>query len=700
MAGNCGGELGGGFGSALLEALFTQAPVGLLIVDADLRVQRVNTLSRGDRGTAVAGLLGRPVTEALNTTSPEGVETMARAVLSTGVPVLDRLVVGRPTAEPGPEHVYSVSVFRLQDSNGLVLGAVVSLTDVTEHEREGARAAVRDAARKKIGSSLDAITTCRELADVAVPEFADAVVLDVLDTVVRGNEPPLGPLFGDEPMQRAAFKSATGRPGAFAAGGTSSFPYPTPYTQSLGDLEPRLVTLDETTSWPAADPERGRALREAGVHCMIVTPIVLRGAVLGIVGFYRSGRPDPFTADDVVLAGELVAFTAVCLDNARRFTREHTIALTLQRHLLPQGNVSQVAAEVSHFHRPAEVSGGWFDAIPLSGARLALTVGEVAGHSIHTATTMGQLRTAINALAALDLDPDELLARLNDTVMRLAAERSALPPADPVHDEPLRATCTYVVYDPLNGECTMACADHPPPVLVRPDGTSAIPDVPRGPSLGDEEEPFAAARTRLAEGSILALYNHGFLEGYRATSHETARDRLRQVLSGHERPLNELRDDAVYSLRATDRPEHDAVLLLARTRILGENQVATWTVLPHPEEVALARERAIRQLADWNLTDSSLATEIIVSELVTNAIRHGAPPVQLRLIKDRFLTCEASDASPAAPHLRHARTLDEGGRGLFIVAQLAQHWGTRYTGSGKIIWTEQTLPQHPVRQPE
>lgn len=192
MAGNCGGELGGGFGSALLEALFTQAPVGLLIVDADLRVQRVNTLSRGDRGTAVAGLLGRPVTEALNTTSPEGVETMARAVLSTGVPVLDRLVVGRPTAEPGPEHVYSVSVFRLQDSNGLVLGAVVSLTDVTEHEREGARAAVRDAARKKIGSSLDAITTCRELADVAVPEFADAVVLDVLDTVVRGNEPRSG----------------------------------------------------------------------------------------------------------------------------------------------------------------------------------------------------------------------------------------------------------------------------------------------------------------------------------------------------------------------------------------------------------------------------------------------------------------------------------------------------------------------------
>ncbi|MGW3635467.1 PAS domain-containing protein [Streptomyces sp. NPDC005122] len=380
MAGNRGRELGGDVGSALLEALFTQAPTGLLIVDADLRIQRVSTDSRVDRGITVDGLLGQPVTKALNAADPEGVEAMTRGVLTTGVPVLDRLVRGRPTAEPGPEHVYSVSAFRLQDSNGQVLGAVVYLTDVTERERERARATVREAARKKIGCSLDAITICRELVDVVVPEFADAVVVNVLDTVIRGDEPPLGPLFGDEPMLRAASKSATGRPPASSAGGISRFPYPTPYTQSLSDLEPRLVTLDENTLWLAADPERGRALREAGVHCMIVTPIVVRGAVLGMAGFYRFAQPEAFTADDLDLAGELVAFTAVCLDNARRFTHEHTIALTLQRHLLPQGNVSQAAAEVAHFHRPAEVSGGWFDAIPLSSARLALTVGEVAGH--------------------------------------------------------------------------------------------------------------------------------------------------------------------------------------------------------------------------------------------------------------------------------------------------------------------------------
>ncbi|MFD6994329.1 SpoIIE family protein phosphatase [Streptomyces sp. NPDC059943] len=698
MAPNHSGELGGEVDAALLDVLFTQTPVALLIVDAELRIQRVNTASGGMHGTTIEGLVGQPVAKAINATDPEGVEAMARAVLNSGVPVFDRLVPGRPTAEPDTEHIYSISVFRLQDGNGDVLGAVISLIDVTEREQRQARGAVRDAARKKIGSSLDVITTCCELTDVAVPDFADTAMVDVLDTVIRGNEPPLGPLFGDEPIQRAAFKSATGLTQVYAVGDTSKFPYPTPYTQSLNDLEPRLITLDETTSWLAADPERGRALREAGVHGMIVAPVVLRGTVLGITCFYRSARPAPFTADDLLLASELVAFTAVCLDNARRFTREHTIALTLQRHLLPQGHAFQGAAEVTHFHRPAEVSGGWFDAIPLSSGRLALTVGDVAGRGIHTATTMGQLRAAINALAALDLDPDELLARLNDTVIRLAAERSALPPADPLRDEPLTATCAYVVYDPTTGDCTMACADHPPPVLVHPDGTSENLEVPRGPSLGDEQAPFAAARMRLPPGSILALYNDGLLKAYGATSLETAQNRLRQVLSYRDRPLNELRDEAVYSVQAVRRPEEEAVLLLARTRIFGEDQVTTWAVPSHPEEVARARDRAVRQLEDWNLTGNVLATEIIVSELVTNAIRYGTSPVRLRLIKDRVLTCEVSDASPAAPHLRHARTFDESGRGLFIVAQLAQQWGTRYTSSGKIIWTEQPLSPGPVQQ--
>jgi len=688
-----GGAEGVGMAPALVEGLFTQSPVGLVVVDTDLRIVRINTASQGMRGASVEYLLGRPFTEALSMADPDAVEAMIRGVLNSGVPVQDRLVKGRPpTDERGRDHIYSVSAFRLRDSGAQVRGVAASVVDVTSREQHRARTSVRNAARHGIGRSLDVITTCRELVDVAVPEFADIAVVDVLDTVVRGEDPPLGPLFGNEPMRRTAFKSGRGDPTVYPVGALSRFPFPTPYTQSLNDLEPRLVLLDETTAWLAADPERGRAIRTAGAHCLIVAPLVLRGAVLGIAGFYRSTRPEPFDPDDLVLAMELAARTALCLDNARRYTREHTIALTLQRHLLPPGPTSQTAAEIAHSHVPAEAGGGWFDAIPLSSARTALIVGDVAGHGIHTATTMGQLRTAIHALAALDLEPDDLLARLNDTVIRLAWERATLPPADPLRDQPVRATCVYAVYDPITGACTLARSGHPAPVLAHPDGTTEIPDVPAGPPLGDEGAegaPFAAARLQLAPGSILALYTNGFLRAARAR--DTALDRLRQVLAQPERDLGDLRDEAVYALRLAPGTGDDAILLLARTRMLSEDQVATWTIPHRPQAVATARASAVRQLQEWGLAEDSLTTELVVSELVTNAIRHGAPPVHLRLIKNHTLTCEVSDTSPAAPHLRHARTVDEGGRGLFIVAQLAQHWGTRYTQQGKTIWTEQAL---------
>lgn len=143
-----------------------------------------------------------------------------------------------------------------------------------------------------------------------------------------------------------------------------------------------------------------------------------------------------------------------------------------------------------------------------------------------------------------------------------------------------------------------------------------------------------------------------------------------------------------------DLPQDDVALLLARTRTLGADQVAAWDIASEPEAVAGARRYAVEQLAAWGLDDSAFITELIVSELVTNAIRYGRPPVRLRLIHDRSLVCEVSDASGAAPHLRRARLSDEGGRGLMLVAQLAQRWGTRHTGEGKIIWTEQDLPAH------
>ncbi|MFF3878678.1 SpoIIE family protein phosphatase, partial [Streptomyces sp. NPDC001978] len=306
------------------------------------------------------------------------------------------------------------------------------------------------------------------------------------------------------------------------------------------------------------------------------------------------------------------------------------------------------------------------------------------------ATTMGQLRTAIHSLAALDLEPDELLARLNDTAISLAQERAALPTGDPMHWQPLTGSCAYAVYDPLARTCTIALAGHPPPVIAHPDGRTEIPHLPAGPPLGSAEgPPFAATTIPVTDGNVLAFYTASLLH----TS--PSPDTLQQVLAHPDPPLQDLCDDVLYRLR-TDTGHGDVILLLARTHPFPADRVTAWDIDHHAKAVATARAHAQQQLTLWGVDEeTAYTTEMIVSELVTNAVRYGTPPLQLRLIKDRTLTCEVNDSSYSAPRLRHAKTVDEGGRGLFIVAQLAQNWGVRYSVDGKTVWAEQILQPNP-----
>ncbi|GAA3117809.1 hypothetical protein GCM10020254_75860 [Streptomyces goshikiensis] len=142
---------------------------------------------------------------------------------------------------------------------------------------------------------------------------------------------------------------------------------------------------------------------------------------------------------------------------------------------------------------------------------------------------------------------------------------------------------------------------------------------------------------------------------------------------------------------APDHPEDDIALLVARTRTLPADRVASWDVPADPAEVSGVRAAATRRLTDWGLEEQAFAAELMLSELVTNAVRYGTEPIQVRLILDRTLICEVSDGSSTAPHLRRAASTEEGGRGLFLVAQLAHAWGTRYTPHGKVIWAECAL---------
>ncbi|MFC9063451.1 SpoIIE family protein phosphatase, partial [Streptomyces sp. NPDC057074] len=330
----------------------------------------------------------------------------------------------------------------------------------------------------------------------------------------------------------------------------------------------------------------------------------------------------------------------------------------------------------------AGVGGDWFDVIPLSGMRVAVVVGDVVGHGIQASATMGRLRTAVRTLADIDLTPEELLTHLDDLVVRLSEESGEDSAGE------VGATCLYAVYDPVSRQCALARAGHPAPLLVPPDGPPRLLELPSGPPLGVGGLPFESAELELREGSVLALYTDGLIES-RDRDADAGQSLLREALSTPADSLDAACDRVLRTLLPSGSAADDVALLLARTRGLPAGQVATWDIPADPSLVAPVRKQVLEQLSTWGLLEASFTAELVVSELVTNAIRYGSPPIRLRLIHDAAtLICEVSDTSHTAPHLRRAKTWDEGGRGLLLVAQLTQRWGSRHTTDGKTIWAE------------
>ncbi|MET8567554.1 SpoIIE family protein phosphatase [Streptomyces sp. NPDC004783] len=537
-----------------------------------------------------------------------------------------------------------------------------------------------------VGTTLDVTRTAQELADVAVPAFADYAAVDLAASVLTGDE-PVSPC---QDMRRVALGAI--RPGShlYPAGSGIQFDRATPQRLCLTSGQSVLEAALETAhGWKAHDPARAERIREAGIHSLIVVPLRARGVVLGVVSFYRADLPGAFEEDDLSLAEELASRAAVCVDNARRYTREHSTALALQRSLLPHTLPEQNAVEVACDYLPAQsaVGGDWFDVIPLSGARVALVVGDVVGHGLQASATMGRLRTAVRNFSDLDLPAEDVLARLDDLVVRLDLDPET-EAADPA--EIVGASCLYAVYDPTSRHCTLARAGHPAPAVVFPDGAVDYLEVPAGPPLGLGGLPFETLDIQLPEGSQLILYTDGLIE-HRNRDIGTGLDRMRRLLRTTHGPPGETCRALVDALVPAQRSD-DVALLVARTRSLDDRHIARWELPDDPAAVSHLRQEVARQLSAWQLGELAFTTELIVSELATNAIRYAAQPSELRLIFDRALICEVSDCSSTSPRLRRAATTDEGGRGLFLVAQLAQRWGTRYTVSGKVIWVEESLP--------
>ncbi|MEV6654177.1 SpoIIE family protein phosphatase [Streptomyces sp. NPDC051219] len=676
------------------ESLLAASPIGIAVRDLELRYMWVNDALIHQDGIPREKRLGRRLSQVLPGVGAQKAEAVMQQVLDSGVGTVDHEYRAWPPTDPRREHLFSTSFFRLDDAQGRVLGVCAMSVDVTDRQRSHERLTMLREAGTRIGSTLDVMRTGQELADLAVPRLADYVTVDLAETVPLGEESlaRLGAIRGHIPVFRRAGVASIheGAPESLWPRGEPVFvPASSPFTEVLTSGSSHLEALLDSSpgTWFDQDPRRAEKVREYGMHSLMIVPIHARGAVLGVALFVRTDDPEPFDESDLLLAEELVTRAALALDNARRYVRERNSAFALQRDLLPRRLTGGPAVEVASRYLPADIDAGvggdWFDVIPLSGARVALVVGDVVGHGINAAATMGRLRTAVHTLAKLDLPPDELLAHLDDTIVQLTEEGEDQGAAAS------GATCLYAVYDPVTRTCTMARAGHPPPAIVSPAGRVTFPDLPSGLPLGIGMASFETLELELPEGSVLAFYTDGLIES-RDQDLDEGMHRLASALAGSGRQLEEL-CSAVTGILPTGAPTDDATLLLARTRALGPAQFAQWQLPNEPVVVARARALAVRKLAEWGLDHLAASTELIVSELVTNTVRHGAGPVELRLIRHQALVCEVFDSSDTAPRMRHARATDESGRGLFLVAQLSRRRGTRFTAHGKIVWAEQDL---------
>jgi PAS domain S-box-containing protein len=545
-----------------LDALFDQSPIALVFNDRELRTRRTNAAFRRLASLPDEAILGRRPTEVDDDHGMDAAlieRTLAEQVIGRGIPLVD---VHLEQTQAGRRRVLSWSAYRVTD-NGHVLGMLASLTDVTDRvqavaalREANARLDVLERAASQIGTTLDIRRTAEELAELAVPELADRIVIDLLDELLQGEDLPRP---GSDPLplrfRRVAVRDAkTGAEIGYKAGDLMIAPVTSSSAVALSRGKPLLArNRAEVRSQVLYTPSQPEAVLARGVHTTIAFPLAARGVTLGVAALARAEQPEPYDQADMRLISDLAARAAVHIDNARLYTREHNAAVTLQRSLLPRDIPPVPGLDIAHRYQPAsraaQAGGDWFDVIALDSGQVALVVGDVTGHGIHAAALMGQLRTTTAALARLGCPPAQIMAQLGGVVAAHGAE--------------VGATCLYAMYDPATRRCRLTSAGHLPPALRRPAGAVEFLDLPAGVMLGAGQSGYPAADVDLPAGSVLALYTDGLIE-------QPGRDigvglsRLARALAaGPARSPDQLADSILASL--APRPRDDIALLLART---------------------------------------------------------------------------------------------------------------------------------------
>jgi PAS domain S-box-containing protein len=680
---------------AALDALFDSSPLGVAILDRELRYVRVNEALAVMNGVSVADHLGRTVSDILDPDLAAELTDLQRNVLATGRPVIDLVAL----APAGLGH-RSVSYHRLVDRAGRVLGISATVMDVTERvhaaeraERARRRLALLNDVGSRIAGVLDVRRVAETIAEAVVPSFSDYAGVVMHAEVADGGELPTAPYYDGSPMRQLGVGAVSWTPAVerlLRRGQRIDFTEDSVFGSVLLSGEPRLINSEydlSTTTFP--DDPKVRAAVELGVSSLLVLPLRAHGVVLGLLVVGRTRGREPFDDDDLALGTELADRAGAALDNARLYVREREGALMLQRSLLPRTVPEPPGVSIAFRYVPAssgaEVGGDWFDVIPLAGGRLAFVVGDVMGHGLGAAATMGRLRTAVRTLAGLDMAPDELLRRVNDLGDDLAQ--------NPV--EGWLATAVYAVYDPSTRRCAIAQAGHLPPVLVEhsgdPDRCEArLLDLPTGVPLGVGGVGFETTELDVPDGAVLVLYTDGLVEA-RGTDIGAGIDRLRETLCRRLDSLEDACDELLSAMEPGGEPD-DVALLMARLGGLPAGSTAGWTFPARASAVRQARRRVSETLQAWDLAQLSDVTVLLVSELVTNSLRYAHGPIGVRMVRGTSLLVEVSDPLPDPPRERVAADDDEGGRGLQLVAGASRRWGTRHGPLGKTVWFELALP--------
>ncbi|WHX18865.1 SpoIIE family protein phosphatase [Streptomyces malaysiensis subsp. malaysiensis] len=580
-------------------------------------------------------------------------------------------------------------------------GTAADADAATARDRGGDRLRFVGAATRRIARGIDLDEIVLGLCRATVPTFADAILVYLRDPLPVGDERPVGPVVlrlrrtdripldpdtdsGRLPLlpsQPDLSPAVGGGPAAelceVEAGG--------PLAEVLRGVRP---VFGDSQAARAALPELlGEGPSVATGQRTVLAPLRGRRRVIGAAVFVR--RPDrpPFEPDDLLVAAQLATHTALGVDKAVLYGREVYIADELQRTMLPDSLPQPTGVRLASRYLPAaetaRVGGDWYDAIPLPGNRVALVVGDVMGHSMTSAAIMGQLRTTAQTLAGLDLPPQEVLHHLDEQAQRLGTDRMA--------------TCLYAVYDPVAHRIVVANAGHPPPLLLHRGGRAEVLRVPPGAPIGVGGVDFEAVELDAPAGATLMLYTDGLVES-RMRDVWTGIEQLRERLTATARltgpnppPLEPLCDEVLDMLGPGDRDD-DVALLAARFEGIAPSDVAYWFLDPKAQTAGQARRLARRALARWDLDDLTDAVELLVSEVVTNAVRYAERPITLRLLRTDVLRCEVGDDVPQLPRLRQARPSDEGGRGLYLVNRMARRWGATRLSTGKVVWFELAMP--------